>query len=385
MFAAALCLTGCASGVKPNAFCVANGYAFHTDFPGARLYACQKGDTGPELVIAPEFAPVNPSPWYAYRITAVDESLNDQPVTITQRYIHGEHRYQPWIRPTGHDWQLLPEALLQVAEDGSRASYRLVVPDSGIEVSAQPPLGVAESRQWAQQLAAEHGLQHHELLQTSLGLGVDLYDSANSAAEGMILLLGRQHPPELTGAHAYQDFVEWLFKDERLSKHFLAKYRVVLVPMVNPDGVELGHWRMNRGGMDLNRDWGPFTQPETRAIANWLAAENQVTPLTLLLDFHSTWNDVLYGQHPSDSPTPAGFNQAWYEAIRAELREDTPAWSGQNNPGLPTAKSWARREYGVSAITYEVGDRTPRVQVEHQAHVSAQALMRVLLELPAAD
>lgn len=386
MFTAALCLTACSGigtgSLQPDAYCSANGYAFHTDFSGAALYACSTGENGPELVIAPEFTPINPSPWYAYRMTAMQPSSNDKAVTITQSYIHGQHRYTPWTRQHGSEWQQVPEELIQVAADRSSFSYRLVVPASGIEVAAQPPLSVAETRQWARQLAADYGLQHHPLLRTRLGLSVDLYDTANTDAEGMILLLGRQHPPELTGAYAYREFVEWLFKDEKLAAAFRDRYRLVLVPVVNPDGVELGHWRMNRGGMDLNRDWGPFTQPETRAIADWLASAHPGTPLILLLDFHSTWNDVLYGQHPADTPIPAGFNQAWYEEIRAELRDDTPAWSGQNNPGLPTAKSWARREYGVSAITYEVGDRTSRVQIEYKAYVSSQALMRVLLALP---
>ena len=189
----------------------------------------------------------------------------------------------------------------------------------------------------------------------------------------------------MTGAYAFQDFVGRLFGDDELAQRFRQEYRLVLVPVVNPDGVELGHWRMNRGGMDLNRDWGPFTQPETRAIANWLATAHKETSLALLLDFHSTWNDVFYGQHPSDSPTPIGFNRAWYAAVKAELQEDTPAWSGQHNPGLPTAKSWARREYGVSAVTYEVGDRTPRDLIRHKALVSAEQLMHVLLAQPGAE
>jgi predicted deacylase len=234
-------------------------------------------------------------------------------------------------------------------------------------------------------LASGHDLQHHQLLQTGLGLSLDLYDTANHDAKGLILLLGRQHPPELTGAYAYQDFVERLFEADDMAGRFRQYYRLALVPVVNPDGVELGHWRMNRGGMDLNRDWGPFTQPETRAIADWLATAHGMTPLTLLLDFHSTWNDVLYGQHESDSPTPPDFNRAWYQAISARLREGAPAWSGQNNPGMPTAKSWARRVYGVSAITYEVGDRTPRDVIRHKARVAAEELMRVLLSLPGTD
>ena len=184
-------LPGCATAPQAIAYCSANGYAFHTDFPGAALYACNEGEQGPELVIAPEFAPINPSPWYAYRITALQPSGAPQAVTITQRYIHGQHRYRPWMRQAGEQWQLLPADRQELEEDRSSFSYQLVVPDTGVEISAQPPLGVSESQAWAQQLANAHQLQHHRLLRTGLGLDLDLYDTANVDAKGMILLLGR--------------------------------------------------------------------------------------------------------------------------------------------------------------------------------------------------
>lgn len=342
------------------------------------MYTCGPGETGPEIFIAPEFAPINPSAWYAYRITT--DSTTTRSVTITQRYLHGQHRYRPWTRKPGGEWQLLPDEAQTLSADRATFEFTVEIPAEGLEVAAQPILNVADSQYWSGQLAESHGLQTHELLRTGLGLSLNLYDSATPNSNGMILLLGRQHPPELTGAYAYQDFVERLFEGDELAQQFRQNYRLVLVPMVNPDGVELGHWRMNRGGMDLNRDWGPFTQPETRAIAEWLEQANRHTPFILLLDFHSTWNDVLYGQHLADSPIPTGFNQAWYEAISSRLGNEAPAWSGQNNPGLPTAKSWARRLYGVSAITYEVGDRTARNLIQHKARVSAEELMRVLLD-----
>ncbi|HET6565585.1 MAG TPA: hypothetical protein VFG52_09255, partial [Xanthomonadales bacterium] len=158
-------LPGCATAPQATAYCSANGYAFHADFPGAALYSCNEGKNGPELVIAPEFAPINPSPWYAYRITALQPSGSQGAVTITQRYIHGQHRYPPWIRQHGEEWKLLPADRVELAEDRSSFSYQLVVPATGVEISAQPPLGVAESQAWAQHLANGHQLQHHELLQ----------------------------------------------------------------------------------------------------------------------------------------------------------------------------------------------------------------------------
>ena len=42
---------------------------------------------------------------------------------------------------------------------------------------------------------------------------------------------------------------------------------VIVYPLMNPDGVDEGHWRHNTGGIDLNRDWAHYNQPETRQVA----------------------------------------------------------------------------------------------------------------------
>jgi hypothetical protein len=381
-----LILNGCATYATTPAstaepFCSVNGIGVHTDFEGAALHACEQGDKGPVLTIAPEFAPINPSPWYAYQLQPAPANSAPGIITITQRYVHGQHRYRPWFRTLNGEWTLAPEATQTLSADRQYFEYQLELPPEGLQVAAQPMVSVQDTLDWSDALARSKRLKTQTLLTSSMGLRIPLYESVPQDPLGMILLLGRQHPPEVTGAFAYQDFVDRLFENDRLAREFRQRFRLALVPLVNPDGVARGHWRMNRGGTDLNRDWGLFTQPETRAIADWLDTAVQETKLSLLLDFHSTWNDVFYGQHPSDNPTPSGFNRAWYEAIKNRLGDDTPAWSGQHNPGLPTSKSWARREFGISAITYEVGDRTPRDVIRHKARISAEELMRILLSI----
>ena len=38
-------------------------------------------------------------------------------------------------------------------------------------------------------------------------------------------------------------------------KFLLAKFNIILMPMINPDGVIHGNSRCNLGGLDLNRQW----------------------------------------------------------------------------------------------------------------------------------
>jgi len=89
-------------------------------------------------------------------------------------------------------------------------------------------------------------------------------DEANS--KKALLIISRQHPPEVTGFIAMKSFIETIAGDSEQAKVFRQKFKVYNVPLMNPDGVDNGHWRHNMGGIDLNRDWQAFNQPETRAV-----------------------------------------------------------------------------------------------------------------------
>ena len=53
-------------------------------------------------------------------------------------------------------------------------------------------------------------------------------------------------------------------------------------------------WRLNAGGIDLNRDWGTFSQPETTALSQWIVAAAGGRRVVSMMDFHSTDKTVIY-------------------------------------------------------------------------------------------
>ena len=75
------------------------------------------------------------------------------------------------------------------------------------------------------------------------GLGREIYflniskgDYRNKPA---IIIISRQHPPEVTGYLAMQSFVETIIK-EGAHNGFLERFRIMVYPLMNPDGVESG-------------------------------------------------------------------------------------------------------------------------------------------------
>lgn len=97
---------------------------------------------------------------------------------------------------------------------------------------------------------------------------VRLSDPQSSAASaGRVLVMCRQHGDEPASTEAMLGLIHRvaLGQDEFLRQK-LSRVTLYIVPMVNPDGAEAGT-RVNGADVDLNRDWGAFTQPETRAMA----------------------------------------------------------------------------------------------------------------------
>ena len=70
-----------------------------------------------------------------------------------------------------------------------------------------------------------------------------------------IIFTGRVHPGESNSSYVIQGLIDFLLsndpKAESLRKHYIFK----IIPMLNPDGVRRGNFRMNSAGKDLNRMW----------------------------------------------------------------------------------------------------------------------------------
>src|SRR5690606_36518233 len=92
----------------------------------------------------------------------------------------------------------------------------------------------------------------------------------------------------------------------------------IVIPLMNPDGVKEGHWRHNMNGVDLNRDWKNFLQPETQAVRDRLVklASEKGARVFLMLDFHSTQQDVFYTETDREKTFPENFTRHWLGALQ---------------------------------------------------------------------
>lgn len=353
--------------------CRSGGASIHVDFPGAPPLRCSvDGNRRFSLLVGPEHAPpINPSPWYAFRYVAAD----GPPVRVTIRYLGArKHRYPPKL--VGPDGSARPLDS-KLAADGTSATVTLPGP-SGI-VAAQELIMPADNEALLERLAATPGGQRFMLGASVDGRPISAVRLGRSDSPRLILLLGRQHPPEVSGAIAMSAFLESLFTRASADSQFQAQFQLVAIPLLNPDGVVRGHWRANLGGVDLNRDWGQFTQPETRVVKQWLdSLPNGVRP-RLMIDFHSTDRNLFYAQGEEERQCDHRFASRWLGALEGKLTDYPFAIESRNaNPGLGTAKNWFCQAYSIPSLTYEVADEADRSVVRRVAADFAARLLAVL-------
>lgn len=332
------------------------------------------------VMIRPENTPINWSSWFSFKVWSEQE----QSIEIELAYEDGYHRYHPVMSNDSYNWVEL-DTLFQYThdKDAGTALLRLDVGPDTTWVSAQELFTAGHVYIWVDSLATSTFVNLATIGKSHLGADIvrlNINESGNPLAP-MIIITGRQHPPEIPGSIAQKAFVETILSDDPVAMAFRSQYQVVAYPMMNPDGVDGGHWRHNHGGVDLNRDWRDFNQPETRAVSNdLLAMKASGIRAVYGLDFHSTVYDVFYTIRKDIPTNLPELSDRWLEGIAEIL----PTYEIREEPfgvASPVAKNWKHHTFGIGAVTYEVGDTTPRDLVREVAHAAAISLMRELIEV----
>lgn len=372
---ASAALTGCATEPLAQHAVICEGLGVFVDvqFPSAGRHDCVVAPDG-SLVVSVDHEPalvegINPSPWFAFRI----HSDVARTLAVTLDYTDYTHRYAPWISEDGANWRQLAPARVSFNDKKTRATLMLDLPKGTLWVAGQPLSPSRDNIDWTRKLLAGRGFQEARY-GTSLQ-GRALVGFVGGDGPDAIVALTRQHPPETSGQDAYRGFLDRLItRDDDQAKAFRAGHRIILAPMPNPDGVDGGHWRLNAGGVDLNRDWGPFTQPETKALSAWIKAQAGSRHVVSMMDFHSTDKTTIYAPPLTSASPTIGFLTALDEHFKSEL-QSPPPWSYSHNPEGGTSKAWALDELKAPGITVEMWDEIPTPDAKALGAAAADALI----------
>ncbi|MDO6428679.1 M14 family metallopeptidase [Thalassotalea sp. 1_MG-2023] len=350
----------------------------HTDFSGATskelIASCSTNKSNDRITIElqPENTPINNSPWYAFKLSSAIEKN----ITIELKVKDGSHRYSPKLSYNGKQWQ--PIAYKKTPE---RLRMNVTISKQPIWISAQELITNDDYIHWGKALEKKAHITH-----SIIGHSVNehpLYKIESSSAniKKWLIVLGRQHPPEITGALALFPFSTNLLSNSELARVFRAHYNILIIPNMNPDGVSLGYWRHNANGVDLNRDWKNFKQPEVSVVHKILSQiVDRGEEISMAVDFHSTHKDIFYTM-----PTDYGIRQPylvsnWLNALDKKHPNFNVIQKPGNNPNKGVFKQYIADMYNVHAITYEMGDHTDRKFIRKLAIDASNTLMQTMLK-----
>ena len=348
-------------------------------FEGARLNDCRMmGPRDFRLVVEPENEPINPSPWYAFRVRA------DAPVELRLHLAIATSKSRPrarlstdgiaWRRATDEEWSGKEGApvcvlTLRAGPDATWVASNHVLTGSAVEA-------------WSDAIAAWAGGSIREIGRSVAGRPIRMIEFGSTASEDWVVVIGRQHPPEVSGTVGLMNFMQEMLGESERATRFRDRFRIALVPLVNPDGVAEGQWRSTLAAVDPNRDWGPFALQETRAVRDAILAiaQRPGARIRLLLDFHATSKDIFYLPPDDARLDPAGFPREWTDAIQRRFPDYALERTGSHNVNEWTFKRWAFETFAAPGITYELGGSTPHARIAEVTAGAADEAMRILLE-----
>lgn len=349
------------------------------EFDGARLNGVsKKNDSTLIVTITPENSPINNSAYYAFKAW----SSKDQDVYFEFKYPLGyKHRYIPKIKSKGA-WKKIDST--HVFKTDSIITVKLNLNSDPILVAAQEIQSSNHVKEWYTSLSNQSEMiKIKSAGKTLLGRNLPVLDIYKGKPEGkeIVVFLTRQHPPEVTGYYAFQYFLSTVVGNSAQSNKFFEKYRVIAFPIMNPDGVDLGHWRHNAGGVDTNRDWSKYHQPEVKQAVKFIlkSAKESGTRIALGLDFHSTYYDIFYTNKRREGTTIPNFIDDWFNSLENNI-EGYKVNEAAGNSTKPVSKGWFLYGHNAVGITYEIGDDTPKEKIKEIGTVSAVEMMRILSE-----
>jgi murein tripeptide amidase MpaA len=195
------------------------------------------------------------------------------------------------------------------------------------------------------------------------GRGIHAVRFGNDEARRTLWLIARQHPGETPASWAMEGLIDRLANgaDEAVGA-LLTHARVVVVPLMNPDGAELGNHRTSASGVNLNRVWDdPSAEEAPEVVA--VRAAIEATGVDLFFDVHADESHAFaFAACTEGNP---GYTDEIAEAeaaIRFDLAELTPEFLDEpgydlDEPGeadLSCAANFIGESFGCPAITLEL-------------------------------
>ena len=361
-----------------NKQCLTSIVLVDFDFPGAGNLSCEIINSQHiKLFINSETDDsINPSPWFAIR-----KSKHSENIKIELDYGNYNYRYNPKISSDNKAWDNLNMLNILKKNNDKILVIDFLPSNKKQYIASQEIITQSWYYNWFNELKETGKVRSETIGFSVLKKPITMFFIETDIKNPYIIILGRQHPPEVTGAFALKGFIDQLVSPSQLSQNFLNQYNIIFVPLMNPDGVDNGHWRYNVNKIDLNRDWGTFSQPETIAVNEKLIRLTANSKLALFIDFHSTYNNIFYISENSSNNLSKFSLENWINNSRSGLLGIDYNFQliNSSNKDNGVSKNYIYNKYNIPSMTYEVSDSEDRKKIKQSSSILATELMKFLV------
>ncbi len=189
-------------------------------------------------------------------------------------------------------------------------------------------------------------------------------DAPGESPRKTVYIHARTHPGEVQSWWVANSIIDILLSDESYARRLREECVFHIVPMYNPDGVEIESPRHNANDIDLEREWDKeVMQPEAAALkkrfTELMASDS---PIRIALNLHSAYICRRYFVFHDATGTSHEFANLEREFI-TETRETYPegiepwdyniTWKNETPTHFPESWFWLNHGASVMALTYE--------------------------------
>ncbi|MFL2989748.1 MAG: M14 family zinc carboxypeptidase [Candidatus Neomarinimicrobiota bacterium] len=190
-------------------------------------------------------------------------------------------------------------------------------------------------------------------------------DQHSSLTYKRVYIHARTHPGEEESFWVADEIINFLIADTPEAALIRANTIFHIVPMHNPDGVELGYARENANGLDIESGWDDEElQPEVSALQNRFIELSFAipNPIQVALNMHSAYACKRYFVYHHENGTSSYFADSEKEFISGiqlyypggfENWNYYVSWSGSTPDQYPESWWWFNYAENVMALTYE--------------------------------
>jgi hypothetical protein len=179
-----------------------------------------------------------------------------------------------------------------------------------------------------------------------------------------IFVHARTHPGEVQAFWVTNELINLLISEDPFSQFIRDNCTFFIIPMYNPDGVELGYPRENAHGIDIESNWNTNPIEPEVAVLKGRFSELMASPepIEVALNMHSAYVCKRYFVYHHENGTSVLFTQLekdyingirYYYLYGIEPWNYFVSWTNGTPQVYPESWFWTNFAEAVMALTYE--------------------------------